>query len=85
MQKITENLCNQVGIDVNYLANTKQIVLIEELIKQVAEHCAQLCGSQADKKIIRSAFNIPLEPGGTTKPYDHTQWSIDNFGSPNGA
>jgi hypothetical protein len=20
-----------------------------------------------------------------TKPYDHTQWSIDNFGSPNGA
>jgi hypothetical protein len=19
------------------------------------------------------------------KPYDHTQWSIDNFGSPNGA
>jgi hypothetical protein len=22
---------------------------------------------------------------GTGKPYDHTQWSIDNFGSPNGA
>jgi len=21
----------------------------------------------------------------TPKPYDHTQWSIDNFGSPNGA
>ena len=62
MRKITEKLCNQVGIDVNYLTNTKQIVLIEELIKQVAETCAQLCGSQADKKIIRSAFDIPLEP-----------------------
>lgn len=22
---------------------------------------------------------------GTPEPYDHTQWSIDNFGSPNGA
>lgn len=62
MNKITQKLCDQVGIDVAYLTNTKQIVLIEELVKQVAEQCALLCGSQADKKIIRTAFDIPVEP-----------------------
>ena len=62
MNKNTEKLIRSVGIDVEYLTNTKQIILIEELVKQVAEHCALLCGSQADKKIIRSAFNLPVEP-----------------------
>ena len=61
MNKITQKLCDEVGIDVSYLTNTKQIVLIEELVKRVAEHCALLCGSQADKKIIRSAFDLPVE------------------------
>ena len=62
MNKNTQKLCNEVGIDIEYLTNTKQIVLIEELVKRVAEQCALLCGSQADKKIIRSAFNLPVEP-----------------------
>ena len=61
MNKNTQKLCNDVGIDIEYLTNTKQIVLIEELVKRVAEHCALLCGSQADKKIIRSAFDLPVE------------------------
>jgi len=61
MNKNTQKLCNEVGIDIEYLTNTKQIVLIEELVKREAEHCALLCGSQADKKIIRSAFGIPVE------------------------
>jgi hypothetical protein len=62
MNKSTEKLIKDAGIDIEYLTNTKQIILIEELVKQVAEHCALLCGSQADKKIIRSAFNLPVEP-----------------------
>ena len=62
MNKTTQRLCNQAGIDVNYLTDTKQIVLIEKLIGLVAEQCALLCGSQADKKIIRSAFDLPVEP-----------------------
>lgn len=61
MNKTTENLIRSAGIDIEYLTNTKQIVLIEELVKRVAEHCAQLCGSQADKKIIRAAFDLPVE------------------------
>jgi len=61
MNKNTQKYCNEVGIDIEYLTNTKQIVLIEELVKRVAEHCALLCGSQADKKIIRSAFDLPVE------------------------
>jgi hypothetical protein len=62
MNKTTEKLIRSAGIDVEYLANTKQIILIEELVKQVAEQCALLCGSQADKKIIRTAFDLPVEP-----------------------
>ncbi len=62
MNKTTQRLCNQAGIDINYLTDTKQIVLIEKLIGLVAEQCASLCGSQADKKIIRSAFDLPVEP-----------------------
>jgi predicted methyltransferase MtxX (methanogen marker protein 4) len=61
MNKTTKKLCDEVGIDIEYLTNTKQIVLIENLVKRVAEHCALLCGSQADKKIIRSAFDLPVE------------------------
>ena len=61
MNKNTEKLIRSVGIDIDYLTNTKQIILIEELVKRVAEHCALLCGAQADKKIIRSAFDLPVE------------------------
>ena len=32
----------------------------EKFAKLIAEYCAQLCGSQADKKNIRSAFGIPV-------------------------
>lgn len=62
MNKNAEKLMRTAGIDVEYLTNTKQIVLIENLIELVAEHCALLCGSQADKKIIRTAFDLPVEP-----------------------
>jgi len=61
MNKNTEKLIRSVGIDIEYLTNTKQVILIEELVKSVAEQCALLCGAQADKKIIRLAFGIPTE------------------------
>lgn len=34
---------------------------METLAKIVAEECARLCMSQADRKNIRSAFNLPVE------------------------
>ena len=34
---------------------------MEMLAKLVAEECAQICGSQADKKNIRAAFGLPVE------------------------
>ena len=33
---------------------------MEKLAELVAEECAQICGSQADKKNIRYAFGIPV-------------------------
>jgi hypothetical protein len=35
--------------------------------------------------LLEEAANEIERLRGTAKPYDHTQWSIDNFGSPNGA
>lgn len=34
---------------------------IEKLAELVAEECAQICGSQADKKNIRRAFGLTVE------------------------
>jgi hypothetical protein len=34
---------------------------IEFMAALVAEECAQICGSQADKKNIRLAFGLPVE------------------------
>ena len=34
---------------------------MEMLAGLVAEECAQICGSQADKKNIRKAFGLPVE------------------------
>jgi hypothetical protein len=35
--------------------------------------------------LLEEAANEIEQLRNTPKPYDHTQWSIDNFGSPNGA
>ena len=34
---------------------------IEFVVALVVEECAQICGSQADKKNIRAAFGLPVE------------------------
>ncbi len=34
---------------------------MEMLAELIAEECAQICGSQADKKNIRQAFGLPVE------------------------
>jgi hypothetical protein len=34
---------------------------IEFVVSLVVEECAQICGSQADKKNIRKAFGLPVE------------------------
>lgn len=34
---------------------------IEFVVKLVVEECAQLCMSQADRRNIRSAFDLPVE------------------------
>lgn len=54
-------LMTKVGIDVLYLENTKQIVLLEKFAELIALECAAACGSQADKKNIRKLFGLPIE------------------------
>ncbi len=39
-------------------ANDLQEVFLKKFAELVAEECAQICGSQADKKNIRRAFGL---------------------------
>ena len=34
---------------------------LEKFAQLIAEHCAQLCGSQADSRNLRYAFGLPVE------------------------
>ncbi len=43
--------------------------------KLIAEQCASMCGSQADKKNIRLAFGLPVEDDVQYKGPD-AHWSI---------
>ena len=54
-------IARQVGIDTNYLTNTKQIELLEQFAETIIAECAACCGSQADKKNIRKRFGLPVE------------------------
>lgn len=48
---------------------------MEMLAELVAEECAQICGSQADKKNIRAAFGLPVESN-IQYPAPEAHWSI---------
>jgi len=48
---------------------------MEMLAELVAEECAQMCGSQADKNNIRKAFGIPVESN-VKYPAPEAHWSV---------
>jgi hypothetical protein len=48
---------------------------MEMLAELVAEECAQICGSQADKKNIRAAFGLPVESN-IQYPAPEAHWSV---------
>lgn len=50
---------------------------MEMLAELVAEECAQICGSQADKKNIRRAFGIKVESD-IKYPSPESHWSIES-------
>ncbi len=57
MNKQIKELANQ-SLPEFYLTNCPSA--LEKFAQLVAEHCAQLCGSQADKRNIRHAFGISV-------------------------
>ena len=50
---------------------------MEMLAELVAEECAQICGSQADKKNIRAAFGLPVESN-IQYPAPEAHWSVNS-------
>lgn len=65
MNKQIEKLAKQTGY-IWHASGDPQIYeftpeKLEKFSQLIAEHCAQLCGSQADKKNIRSAFGILVD------------------------
>lgn len=61
MNDYVQHLMTKAGIDVSYVKNTKQIILLEKFAELIALECAAACGSQADKKNIRKLFGLPIE------------------------
>jgi hypothetical protein len=64
MNKIIRNLADQAkqSVPQGILSPDKWIEIYNEKFAElVAESCAQLCMSQADRKNIRLAFDLPVE------------------------
>jgi hypothetical protein len=53
-------------------AATAQEIKFAELI---VEHCASMCGSQADRKNLRNAFGLPVESD-VKYPGPDAHWSV---------
>jgi hypothetical protein len=39
----------------------QQRLFMEKFAQMIADHCASICMSQADRKNIRNAFGVPVE------------------------
>ena len=50
---------------------------IEFVVKLVAEECAKLCMSQADRRNIRNAFGLPVESNVQYSGTDPS-WSVES-------
>ena len=51
----------EAGISVEYVINTKQIVVLEKFAELIVRECADRCGSQADQRNILRSFGLEVE------------------------
>lgn len=51
----------EAGISVEYVTNTKQIVVLEKFAELIVRECADRCGSQADQRNILRSFGLEVE------------------------
>ena len=58
MNERIRELATEVGISVDYLTNTKQIVLLEKFAELIVRDCAELCLVDYDADIIRAHFGV---------------------------
>ena len=48
---------------------------LEKFAELIVDHCASMCGSQADRKNLRRAFGLPVESD-VKYPGPDAHWSI---------
>jgi hypothetical protein len=61
MNEKIKGIMTEAGISVEYVTNTKQIVILEKFAELIIQECIACCGSQADMKNIRKRFGLPTE------------------------
>jgi hypothetical protein len=61
MNEKIKDLMTEAGISVEYVTNTKQIVILEKFGELIIQECIACCGSQADMRNIRNRFGLPTE------------------------
>ncbi len=61
MNEKIKGIMTEAGISVEYVTNTKQIVILEKFGELIIQECIACCGSQADMRNIRNRFGLPTE------------------------
>jgi hypothetical protein len=61
MNEKIKGIMTEAGISVEYVTNTKQIVILEKFAELIIQECIACCGSQADMRNIRNRFGLPTE------------------------
>ena len=54
MNKRIEKLATEVGISIEYLTNTKQLVLIEKFAELIVRECIELCQKCVDDGCVEA-------------------------------
>jgi len=66
-----------VGSDHPVMQAEQLEMINQKFAELIAEECAQICGSQADKKNIRRAFGLKVESD-VKYPSPEPHWSIES-------
>ena len=77
MNEKIKNFMAEAGISIEYVTNTKQIVLLEKFAELIIQECVSCVGSQADKAYLKKHFGLPVESN-IVYPATEESWSVES-------
>lgn len=77
MNEKIKDFMTEAGISIEYVTNTKQIVLLEKFAELIIQECVSCVGSQADKAYLKKHFGLPVESN-IVYPATEESWSVES-------